>query len=194
MSRTWRPTPRPFLLVRDVDPTGISGTGVVAEGCAFSDGKVALRWTTPGISEANYERGVRPTTVLHDSVESVIALHGHAGATHIEWIVTALERADDEPIHESGSVRAVGGFLLNEARASVALDGETQSLAPQEYPFACCEHCGCTDDRTGHDDSCSHGCNDDELVVSGRSPERMTAYGKTFLLYADGTVEDEEQT
>lgn len=26
--------------------------------------------------------------------------------------------------------------------------------------LACCKHCGCTDDRTGHDDTCSHGCND----------------------------------
>jgi hypothetical protein len=27
--------------------------------------------------------------------------------------------------------------------------------------FPCCEHCGCKpDDRAGHDDICSHGCND----------------------------------
>lgn len=32
-----------FELVRDVDVTGISGTGVVAEGVEFSDGTVALR-------------------------------------------------------------------------------------------------------------------------------------------------------
>jgi hypothetical protein len=34
------------------------------------------------------------------------------------------------------------------------------------WPFACCEHCGCLDPTAtpqlteGHDDSCSHGCND----------------------------------
>ena len=25
------------------------------------------------------------------------------------------------------------------------------------WPFACCDHCGCTDDRTGHDDTCVCG-------------------------------------
>lgn len=29
--------------------------------------------------------------------------------------------------------------------------------------FSCCAHCGCTlEERTGHDDTCSHGCNDKE--------------------------------
>lgn len=74
-----------FDLVRTADPTGISGTGPVAEGVQFSDGTVALRWLAPYISEANRERGVRPTTVLHDDVTSVLALHGHNGATTIRW-------------------------------------------------------------------------------------------------------------
>jgi hypothetical protein len=38
------PGPRPFVLRRLVDETGVSGTGVVAEGVEFSDGTVALRW------------------------------------------------------------------------------------------------------------------------------------------------------
>jgi len=30
--------------------------------------------------------------------------------------------------------------------------------------FACCDHCECPrDDRVGHDDTCRHGCNDEEL-------------------------------
>lgn len=36
--------PRTFELVRYRDPSGVSGTGVVAEGCLFTDGSVALRW------------------------------------------------------------------------------------------------------------------------------------------------------
>lgn len=76
---------RMFTLVRDVDVTGISGTGPVAEGVQFSDGVVALRWVAPGISEVNRHRGVLPTTVVHENVESVMALHGHNGSTHIEW-------------------------------------------------------------------------------------------------------------
>lgn len=75
-----------FKLVRDVDVTGISGTGVVAEGVEFSDGTVAMRWLDASVSPANRKRGVRATTVMHESVRSVEALHGHGGATHVEWV------------------------------------------------------------------------------------------------------------
>ena len=68
--------PRAFVLQRDVDVTGVSGTGVVAEGVAFSDGTVALRW----LSEW-------PTSVVfHDrGIEAVEAVHGHDGRTRILW-------------------------------------------------------------------------------------------------------------
>ena len=75
-----------FLLVRDVDVTGISGTGVVAEGVEYSDGTVVLRWLEAGVPEVHKARGVRPTTVVHESVAAVEALHGHGGATHVEWV------------------------------------------------------------------------------------------------------------
>lgn len=73
---------RTFWLVRDQDPTGISGTGVVAEGVIFSDGSVALRWRGPiehpwGTTEA--------TTVLHPHIQNVQNLHGHNGATRIDY-------------------------------------------------------------------------------------------------------------
>jgi hypothetical protein len=67
---------RAFHLVRDTDLTGVSGTGVVAEGVAFSDGTVALRWLSAW-----------PTSVVfHDrGIEAVEAVHGHGGATRIVW-------------------------------------------------------------------------------------------------------------
>ena len=37
---------RLFKLQRKVDCSGVSGTGVVAEGVEFDDGQVALRWLT----------------------------------------------------------------------------------------------------------------------------------------------------
>lgn len=80
------PLHRRFLLVRKNDVTGISGLGPVAEGIQFSDGQVALRWLAPYIEATHRERGVRPTTVIHESTDSVIALHGHNGATEIEWV------------------------------------------------------------------------------------------------------------
>ncbi len=68
-------SPRRFRLVRHVDVSGVSGTGVVAEGVEFTDRSAALRW-----------HGDYPTTTVWESVESMIAVHGHAGATVIEWI------------------------------------------------------------------------------------------------------------
>lgn len=85
-----------FQLVRDVDVTGISGEGVVADGVEFWDGTVALRWRSVGGEHA--ARGVRPTTVLHQDVRSVEALHGHNGATVVRWLDqrVAVDEVDDD--------------------------------------------------------------------------------------------------
>ena len=66
---------RRFQLHRDHDVTGISGTGLVAEGAAFSDGGAVVRWLT----------GTR-STVVWDDVEDVHKIHGHGGATRIVWV------------------------------------------------------------------------------------------------------------
>jgi hypothetical protein len=69
--------PRPFVLHRQEDVSGISGTGIVAEGVEFSDGTVSLRWTSQS-----------PTSVVfHDNgIESVKRVHGHNGATRIVFL------------------------------------------------------------------------------------------------------------
>lgn len=64
-----------FELIRDVDVSGVSGTGVIAEGVQFSDGTVALRWVV----------GSYRSTSLWTSIEAVLAIHGHGGATYAEW-------------------------------------------------------------------------------------------------------------
>lgn len=66
---------RTFYLKREIDISGMSGTGRVAEGIVFDDGSVAVRWLT------QYH-----TTELSDNIETVIAVHGHGGMTVIEWI------------------------------------------------------------------------------------------------------------
>lgn len=66
---------RTFNLVRHTDVSGISGTGVVAQGVEFNDGTVAMRWIT----------GEHRSTVLWDDIESVVAIHGHGGATELSW-------------------------------------------------------------------------------------------------------------
>lgn len=74
---------RRFVLIRDADITGISGTGIVAEGIEFSDGTTVMRWLEAGTARPEH---VRPTTVVHESVESVVGLHGHGGATRVVWV------------------------------------------------------------------------------------------------------------
>jgi predicted kinase len=68
---------RRFELHRDVDVSGVSGTGVVAEGVEFSDGVVSLRWL-----------GAWPTSVVYfdRGALAVEHIHGHSGATQIVWL------------------------------------------------------------------------------------------------------------
>ena len=65
---------RAFNLNRIVDETGISGTGVVAQGVQFDNGYCALTWLTKNTSVAFYP-----------SIEMLEAIHGHNGKTKIEW-------------------------------------------------------------------------------------------------------------
>lgn len=68
---------RRFQLHRTTDISGVSGTGIVADGVVFPSGTVALCW-----------RGEWPTSVVfHDrGIESVQHIHGHGGATRIVWL------------------------------------------------------------------------------------------------------------
>jgi hypothetical protein len=67
---------RNFILQRDVDVSGVSGVGTVADGCVFPDGTTVIRWrTTPHAS-----------TVVWASVEHAIQVHGHGGATRFVWL------------------------------------------------------------------------------------------------------------
>jgi hypothetical protein len=61
-----------FYLKRDSDESGISGTGRVAQGFVFDNGKVAVTW----LSE-------HPSVTVYDSLGEVTAIHGHGGKTEI---------------------------------------------------------------------------------------------------------------
>ena len=66
---------RRFVLVREKDLTGVSGIGVVAEGAVFSNGLSIIRWLR------------EPHAVgMYQSVKDLIAVHGHGGATQIQFI------------------------------------------------------------------------------------------------------------
>lgn len=66
---------RLFHLDRIRDETGVSGTGIVAEGVEFSDGRCAMRWMTP----------TRSTTVF-DSIDELLTVHGHGRCTVVRWL------------------------------------------------------------------------------------------------------------
>lgn len=67
---------RRFNLYRHKDPTGVSGTGIVAQGVQFKDGIVAMRWVVNGAANS---------TVIYDSIFDVEDIHGHGGDTTVAW-------------------------------------------------------------------------------------------------------------
>lgn len=67
---------RRFHLYRHSDETGVSGTGVVAEGVQFRDHRIAMRWCV------NPAR----STTAYDHEHDVTTIHGHDGKTEIIWI------------------------------------------------------------------------------------------------------------
>lgn len=66
---------RRFELHRDHDVSGVSGTGVVADGVEWPDGSVSIRW-----------RGERPSIVFWHSLADAEQVHGHGGATRFVWL------------------------------------------------------------------------------------------------------------
>ena len=69
-----KPTMRLFYLKRLEDVSGISGTGIIAEGVEFSNGEFALHW----ISQFDFITTGR-------SIKALIEVHGHEGKTILEY-------------------------------------------------------------------------------------------------------------
>lgn len=65
-----------FNLLRLKDVTGVSGTGVVAQGVQFPDGTAVMRWCA-----LPYQ-----STCVYASVSELMAIHGHDGNTVLRWI------------------------------------------------------------------------------------------------------------
>lgn len=61
-----------FYLQRTQDESGVSGTGRIAQGVIFDNGKVALTW----LSE-------HPSVAMYDNIGDVRTIHGHAGNTEV---------------------------------------------------------------------------------------------------------------
>ena len=63
-----------FYLRREEDESGVSGTGRVAQGFVFDNGKVCVSW----LSE-------HPSVTIYDNIGEVHAIHGHGGKTVVEF-------------------------------------------------------------------------------------------------------------
>lgn len=66
-----------FQLRRSVDHSGVSGTGIVAEGVEFDNGQIALQWIVPEM----------PSSIaIWEDLEDIVKVHGHGGDTEVVWI------------------------------------------------------------------------------------------------------------
>ena len=63
-----------FKLIRRKDLSGVSGTGLVAEGVVFKNGKAVLCWTRPPYAVS-----------VFDSTGEMMSVHGHGGSTELVW-------------------------------------------------------------------------------------------------------------
>lgn len=104
---------RRFVLERSQDVSGVSGTGQVVEGIQFSDGVVAIRWMVELTS-----------TAIYNSIDELVAIHGHDGATQLVWV-------DDNPLE--GVVKSM--TVTNP-------DGVTRIIAPSEWSHGYVAHPG----------------------------------------------------
>lgn len=63
---------KPLYLLRHEDQSGLSGTGVVAVGCQFPNGRIVFQWVS-----------YRSSIEIYDSLENLIEIHGHEGKTEV---------------------------------------------------------------------------------------------------------------
>ena len=66
---------RRFILHRHKDISQVSGTGRIAEGVQFHGGQCVLSWF-----------GRYHTLEILPNLDTILAVHGHHGATTIEWL------------------------------------------------------------------------------------------------------------
>lgn len=100
---------RRFELHRDVDVTGVSGEGVVADGIEYFK-SLDITWPDglntllPSGWVRIVWRGQRPSTVLWPSAQMAMEVHGHGGHTRLVWL-------DDEPYEIEALTRPLSEAL-----------------------------------------------------------------------------------
>lgn len=93
---------RTFELHRIEDETGVSGTGIIAQGIQFDDGSCSLRWLTE-----------HKSTALYEDIRTLERIHGHNGKTKIVYTGAPFERAMSDAQQdacENAPFACVGGL------------------------------------------------------------------------------------
>lgn len=103
--------PRRFYLYRGEDETGISGTGVVADGVQWQDGTATLKWLGEHSSEVSWR-----------AMPDVVHIHGHGGKTMVVW-------RDDEDGYPLQAVREKASFFSPLAQGMHAILRNIQSVS-----------------------------------------------------------------
>jgi len=67
-----KPRYRVFEMIRVEDLSGVSGTGIVAQGMEFDDGQCVIRWLTDV-----------KATAIYKNIQELESIHGHKGRTKI---------------------------------------------------------------------------------------------------------------
>ena len=71
-----------FKVIRDIDHSNVSGTGLVAEGWESTDGEtVVLVWLS-----------ATPSVCIYGDIRHVEMIHGHGGDTRIVFDIPKPER------------------------------------------------------------------------------------------------------
>jgi hypothetical protein len=97
------------VLVRHRDVSGVSGTGVVAEGTVWSDGSACLRWPGRHGAAAFWPGGV----------QAIEAVHGHHGSTRsATWTTPGPSPAPPAPA--TVTARASGTTIRTSEGSAVA--------------------------------------------------------------------------
>jgi hypothetical protein len=110
-----------FHLKRLEDETGVSGTGVVAEGVIFSNGSVAMTWLTECSS-----------TAIYKSIFDVEKIHGHQGKTKVvlEDHDVVYESLENKIIYEVGCVN--NGWYVRQHDSPMVVGSEDAAKSETE--------------------------------------------------------------
>ena len=100
-----------FYLHRKEDESGVSGTGRIAQGMVFDNGRVAMTWLSD-----------HPSVTVYDNIGEVQAIHGHDGKTEViidpDW-----KRAFNEI-----KSALMGSTLLDVAQSALPEKSDTLAL------------------------------------------------------------------